>query len=764
MIGALKALIDRPVLSTVISLVLLLLGAQAFFSLSVREFPKTTFSTISVTTPYPGASADLVKGFITTPLERVIATANGIEYLQSNSVQGTSTIDARLELNYDPQTAVAEILAKINEVSNTLPAEAENPSVTIATGQGGGAIYLGFQSDVLSPQEIADYIERAVAPRLSSVPGVQDSTLSGTATIALRVWLDPERMAALSVTPSDVRSALTRNNVVSAVGDTSGGTRSLALSADTNISSISAFEDLVVRRDGEKLIRLSDVAEVALGAETYDTSVVLNGAPGINLSVNPAPDANLLDVVSGVREIFPSIQDSLPAEIEGRILYDTSLAVQKSITGVAISLVLALAIVTVVIYLFLGSLRSVAIPVVTMPLALVGAFFVMQMLGYSINLLTLLALVLAIGTIVDDSIIITENSVRHVADGLEPAAAAKKTVTELGRSVLAMNIVVLAAFLPVGFAGGLTGALFKEFAYVVAAATLCSGLVALTLSPMMCRYILRETDGEKKGPAKWLDTGFAKLRVGYMAVLDRAFDWNKAVLAGALVVVGSVYFLYTGAKSELAPNEDQGFMQILLTGDPNASLDQIEAWSDSLTDGLSEYDGIEDWYAVRGSGAIGTRATVGLVLKDWDERERTVRELEPDLSGLASSVAGFESIVIVPDTLPGAAGGAPIQFVISSTDDPRNIYETANRVVEAAQQSGLFAFLSSDLKFDRRKVNLDIDRARAAALGIDMQQLSTDISTMTSEGFVNFFSYDGNSYRVIPQSVREARLNPQDTG
>ncbi|MEM8822321.1 MAG: efflux RND transporter permease subunit [Pseudomonadota bacterium] len=762
MIGALRSLVDRPVVSIVISVVILLLGAQAYFMLPVREFPKTTFGTITVTTPYPGASADVVKGFITTPLERVIASANGIEYTTSSSVQGSSTISARLVLNYDPNIAAADILAKVNQVANLLPAEAENPSVTTSVGTGGGAIFLGFQSDILSPEEIVDYVVRGVSPRLAAVDGVQDATIEGTAPLALRVWLDPVRMAALDVTPSDIDAALRENNVLSAVGSTDGRTTSLSLAADTNISAIDDFEALVVRRDEEKLIRLSDVADVRFGAEQYGTSVTINGEPGVSLAVNAAPDANLLDVVEGVRAVFPEVQASLPTAIDGFILYDSSLSVQRSIDGVIQSLFVALAIVTAVIWLFLGSFRSVIIPVVTMPLAIVGSFFLMQLLGFSVNLLTLLALILAIGTIVDDSIIVTENSVRRVADGMSPPDASKRTLSELGRSVIAMNIVVVAAFVPVGFAGGLTGALFREFAYVVAAATVASGIVALSLSPMMCAYILRERDSEKRGAARWLDTGFKWLRKQYLALLDRALDFGKAVLAVALCIVASVYFLYVNSQSELAPNEDQGFMQIILTADPNASLEQIEAWTDALTDGLDDIEGIRAWYSVRGIGSNGNRATVSIVLQNWDDREATVDDLTPVLTDLASSIAGFQSIVIVPDTLPGAAGGAPIQYVLTSTDDPRNIFEIAERIVGDAQSSGRFAFLSSDLKFDQRVVTLNIDRERAAALGIDMQQLSDDISTMTSEGLINFFQFDGNSYRVIAQAARDTRLNPAD--
>lgn len=764
MVAFLSGLVNRTVFSIVISLVLLLLGVQAFFTLTTREFPKTTFSTITITTPYPGADSALVKGFITTPLEQTISTANGIDYIQSVSVQGASTISARLELNYDPQSAVAEILTKINQVSNELPPQAENPQVTIQTGDSNSAIYIGFQSNSITRAELTDYVDRSVRPRLESVPGVQDAPPLGSTELALRVWLDPVRMAALNVTASDIRQTLTTANIVSAVGETRGSVSSLSLSADTNVNDLTDFENLIVRQDGERLVRLSDVAEIKLGSQNYDTNVLLNGDPVVNVGVNLAPDANLLDVVAGVREIYPEIEASLPGDITSKIVYDSSIAVQKSINSVIVSLVMALGIVTAIIYLFLGRIRSVIIPVITMPLALVGAFFFMQLFGFTINLLTLLALILAIGTIVDDSIIITENAVRHVSEGDSPEDAAKKTVKELSRSIIAMNIVVVAAFIPVGLAGGLTGTLFKEFAYVVAAATVCSGIAALTLSPMMCRVILKADQDDKNKITQWLDNLFNTMREGYMKMLDRAFDWSKGILVAALVIVGSVYFFYTGAQSELAPNEDQGFMQVILNGNPNASLDRTEAWTKTLTDQLDQYQVIEDWFAFNGSGDLGTDAMVGIVLKPWGDRDKAVRDLQPELTGTASSVVGFQSIVIIPDTLPGATGGAPIQFVVSSIDDPQNIYETAQKIVEEGRKTGLYTYINSDLKFDRGQVNLEIDRERAAAIGVDIDQLAADLSVMVSSNYTNFFSYDERSYRVIPQVLRNARLQPSDLG
>ncbi|MEZ6127208.1 MAG: efflux RND transporter permease subunit [Planctomycetaceae bacterium] len=762
--------IDRPVSATVISLVIALLGVQAMTTLTVRQYPKTTSATITIMTPYIGADADLVQGFITTPLEQAIATAEGIDYLESSSTLGSSTITARLELGYDPNAAIAEILTKIQQVRSRLPPGSEDSIVTVSTGSDQAAMYVAFTSEVLEASEITDYLTRAVRPRLETVAGVQQAQTFGSQTIAMRIWLDPPRMAALGVTPTEVRTAISQSNFLAAVGATKGPTVSIPLKAETSLDSVEAFQKLVVRQQGDTIIRLKDVANVRLGAESYNSSVIFEGRTVVFIGVQISPEANLLETVTGVRELFPAIRRQLPSGLEGLIVYDATEAVEDSIDEVIQSLIEALVIVSVVIFLFLGSIRSALVPAIAMPLAIIGAFFLMQMLGYSINLLTLLALILAIGTVVDDGIVIVENANRHIEDGATPEAAAKRTVKELASSIVAMNIVVLAVFAPIGLMGGLTGSLFTEFAYTVAGATLMSGVIALTLSPMMCARLLRsgvtkhdDTDRSRRRwfPARWLDAAFRWLSKTYSSTLIVALDARWLILFVGFAILTSLPFLFGVAEFELAPPEDEGFLVISAQADPNISIDQLERWTSFLAEKIREHNGVEFVFTVNGAdnrGGGSNSAFGGVSLKDWQTRDATQMELQPELQASADKVAGLQSVVIAPPVLPGAGGGPPIQFIISSIDQPQAVYESAQSILSAARQSGRFTFIQSDLKFDRFQHRIVINRDKAAALGVNINTIGQDLSTMLSGGYVNFFSYDGRSYRVVPQVERRYRL------
>lgn len=760
MIGFLTRFVERPVLASVVSLVILLLGLQSIFSLPTREYPETISATININTPYIGADAELVQGFITTPLEQAIAEAEGIDYLQSSSAQGQSSIQAFLELNYDPNDAVAQILTKINQASNQLPPEAENSIVYITSEAETEAMFISFQSENLTAAEMTDYLTRAVRPRIETIDGIQQARVLGAETLALRVWLDPRRMAALGVTPSDVRTALESNNYLAAAGETRGSTMALPLTAGTDIQSVDAFKRLIVRQTGDATVRLSDVAQVALGAEGYSSSTFVNGRPAVFIEVEVAPEANLLSTIDEVNELVPNLQADLPRGMTAMIVYDATIAVNDSINEVVSALWQALAIVTVVILLFLGSWRSALVPVIAMPLSIVGAFFLMSMLGYSINLLTLLALILAIGTVVDDGVVIVENAVRHIEQGEDPQKAAKRTVKELATSIVAMNIVVLAVFLPVGLIGGLTGNLFTEFAYTVAGATLMSGIIGLTLSPMMCARLLKPSTGEKKGPAKWADQAFRRTSAGYARVLSKALDLRWAVIAAGAAILASCYFLYNSAQQELAPPEDVGFLMVQASADPNTSIDQLERWTAQLGETIQSFDPV-DLAFVNNGGAGAASAFAGAVLKPWSEREMSQQELQPQLQQASAQIAGLETVVIEPPTLPGGGGGPPVQFVIGSIEDSRAIYEQAESLRIAAMESGLFQFIDSDLTFDRARGELEIDREKASALGVDIAALGRDLSTLLSEGYVNYFSLDERSYRVIPQVQRQFRLNPE---
>ena len=771
---ALHRFIERPVLATVVSLVLLLLGLRSLTALDFREYPEGATSTIIVSTPYIGADAELVRGFITTPLEQAIATAEGIDYLESSSIQGFSTIRARLELGYDPNDATAQILSKVNQVSNQLPPEAENSVVIVTSEDETDAMYIAFTSPTLDRAQITDYINRAVRPRIETVAGVQEAVPLGQQVLALRIWLDPRRMAALDVAPSDVRAALSNNNYLAAVGQTKGSTITLPLNAGTDLRSTQEFERLIVRQTGDAVVRLTDVARVQLGAENYSASTFINGRPAVFLEVEVAPTSNLLETIREVKQLLPDIQEQFPAGLESTVVYDATVAIDDNIGEVVSALWQALLIVSLVILLFLGSWRSALVPAIAMPLSIVSAFLIMELFGFSLNLLTLLALILAIGTVVDDGVVIVENAQRHIEEGDDPETAAKKTVDELGSSIVAMNLVVLAVFLPVGFVGGLTGNLFTEFAYVIAGATLMSGVIGLTLSPMMCAKLLKakkKGEQQKTGwrhwlnkPSDWVATGFRRSSDGYSRALGKALDRRWWVLAAGGVVLGSCFFLYQAAEKELSPPEDDGFLIVQAEADPNTSLDQLERWTGEVGRIVKGFAAVQYGFVVNGgqrAGSASNTAFIGASMKDWSAREQTQQELQPALQKAAAQVPGLQSVVIEPPTLPGGGQGAPVQFVIGSIDDPRAVLGESDRIVKAAQASGLFQFIDSDLKFDKIQARLKIDRERASALGVDVNRLGDELSTMLSEGYVNYFSLDERSYRVIPQADRLYRLRPE---
>lgn len=765
-----QTFVRRPVLAVVISLVIGLLGLASIRFLNIAQYPESSSSVITISTPYPGANAELVRGFITVPLEQAIASADGIEFLTSTSTQNISTINARLQLNYNVNDATAQILTRINQVRNLLPEASEDPMLAVNRGENTAYMYINtaymyiaFASEELSPPQINDVLVRTVAPRLESLAGVQRVQIFGAPAIAMRIWLDPERMAALNVTPSEVRAAIAANNVLAPVDDTEGPALAINLTADTNLHTVEDFERLVVREDGATLIRLADVADVQLGAESYSSSVYFRGTPALAVAIEVVPTANPLDVIAAVRARLPAIKQQLPSDLKAAVVYDGTVFIERSIEELLISLAQALAIVTVIIYLFLGSVRAALVPAVTMPLALVGALFLMLLMGFSINLLTLLALILAIGTVVDDGIVVVENASRHVEQGTSPQDAALASARELATPIIAMNIVVLAVFLPVAFLSGVTGALFTEFAYTVAAATLISGVVALTLSPMMCARLIRREHAHNR-LARAVDAGFARLARGYDHALSRALAARWPVLAlgaGVLVACG---FLYTNAKRELAPQEDQGFLMMLATADPNVSLDGLERWTREIGPILQGFEAIEGSFVVNGFGGSGPASNVafaGASLLPWEERETSVMELQPQVQARLSGIAGLQIAVFTPPSLPGAGGGQAVQMVVGANEEPLAIHEVSQRLLQAAHQSGKFAFIDSDLNFDRLQVAIDIDRAKAADLGIDMRQLAGDLATMLNSGYVNFFSADGRSYRVIPQAQPDARVTPQ---
>ena len=764
--------INKPVLALVVSLFILLLGLRAMFDLNVRQFPEIQNAVVTVTTTYIGADADLVQGFITTPLEREVAQAEGIDYLVSTSVPGVSIIQAYLRLDADPNDALTEVAAQVNKLRSELPEQSEDPVIELSVGEQVAAMYLSFYSDILDDSQITDYLVREVEPQLATIPGVQQAEILGAGTFAMRIWLDPERMAALGVTGNDIRQALQANNVLSAVGRTRGQMVSVNLTADTDLQSVEDFQRLVVRSENESLVRLEEVAEVELGPESFDASVTYNGLDAVFIGVEIAPDANAVDVIGEVRRVWDElIIPRLPEGLEATISYDSAEYIESAIDEVVFTIFLALVIVVLVIYAFLGSARSAIIPALSVPLSLIGTFFLMLLLGFSINLLTLLAMVLAIGIVVDDAIIMLENIERQMENGKSRIEAAVAGARQLAWPIVAMSTTLIAVFLPIGFVGGLTGTLFIEFAFTLAATVVLSGVVALTLAPMLCSRILRSRRREARPKfAAWLDRRFGQLRERYQGHLHGWLDHRHVLATFGLIVLVSCYFLFITSDSELEPPEDSGFLFSIMEADPYATLDYLERNTRRINTLGEQTEEIEGIFLINGFGGGGIGATnqaiAGIVLTPWDQRERdTQTVLEDTVQPFIDAIPGLRSFAVVPPDLPSPGGGGPpVEFVIGSTESFENLESFADQLMQRARDSGRFIFVNSDLDIDRPQQEIRIDRDQAALMGVDMAQVSGDLATMLSGGFVGRFAMDNRSYRVIPQVQRAERLNPEQVG
>lgn len=752
--------VRRPVLATVVNLFLLIAGWQAVKSLVIRQYPETKNAVVTVSVAYPGASADLVRGFVTTPMEREIASADGIDYVESISRQNSTTISAKLRLNYDPNDALTQITAKVNRVRGELPPNAEPPVLDVAVGETTASCYVGFYSPVMEANQITDYLTRVVQPKLSTIEGVQKADIIGARTFAMRIWLKPERLAAVGLSAAEVSRALAANNYLSALGQTKGSMLSVNLTARTDLRSVSEFKDLIIRQRGSEILRLRDVADVVLGAEDYNTAVKFSGENGVFVGVFVLPTANAIDVIKRVRAAMPDIQQQLPAGLEGKIVADFTEFINDSIREVMFTLLEAMGIVILVIYLFLGSFRSVVIPIVAIPLSLVGASALMLALGFSINLLTLLAMVLAIGLVVDDAIVVVENIHRHIEEGLSPFEAAIKGAHELVGPVIAMTITLAAVYAPVGFQRGLTGALFREFAFTLAGAVLISGFVALTLSPMMCAKILRHNPSPR-GLEHFLDVTFKKFQGVYERTLHGVLNTRPAVFIVAALVFAAIVPFFLKTKKELAPSEDSGIILLQADAAPNATVEQTLLFADEVAALLRKEYAAEtaEIFEIVGRSGAPNSAFVGWRLKPWSQRSRSAQVLLADVQGKVGAVAGVRGAAFLRPSLPGSVGGLPVQFVVGSTEAPQRVAEVANGLLQSAMQSGLFLFGDTNLKYDQPQVELKIDREKAAVLGINMQQLGADLGSMLGGGYVNRFAIEGRAYKVTPQVTRLARLN-----
>jgi len=748
--------IHRPVLALVINLVIIIAGLQAIKGLNVRQYPRNENSAVTVTTVYVGASAELIRGFITTPLERAITAADGIEYIESQSTQGLSTISVRLKLNYDPTKALAEISSKVDQVRRDLPPEAEVPIINIESADSRFAsAYLSFASDILKQNEITDYLVRVVQPRLSAISGVQRADILGARTFAMRIWLKPERMAAFNISPVQVHQALAANNFLAAIGRTKGSLIQVNLIANTDLRSVEEFKRLVVREQDGAIVRLEDIGDVVLGAEDYDAEVHFSGQTATFMGIWPLPNANSLDVISRVRVEMDAIQKELPSGLTARIGYDGTSYIRNAIHEVLKTLGDTLMIVVVIIFLFLGSFRSVFIPVVAIPLSLVGAVFLMQAFGFTINLLTLLAIVLSVGLVVDDAIVVVENVERHLRMELSPLDAALKGARELVGPIIAMTVTLAAVYAPIGLQGGLTGSLFREFAFTLAGAVTISGVVALTLSPMMSATLLKPGVAQH-GFAGRIGRGFDRFKAAYGRLLDATLKARPAVYLVWILVSACVVPMFAMSPVELAPTEDQGVIFGIIDAAANSTLDQTSRYAAAANRAFMSVPETRFTFQV----TFPTSGFSGMVVKPWDERERTIFQILPEVQGKLFSIPGIQMFPVTPPALPGG-GQFPVEFILASTAEPDQILQFAQQLQQKAMGSGMFAFPPLiDMKIDQPQSELIIDRDRVADLGLNLQQVGEDMAAMMGGNFVNRFNIAGRSYKVIPQITRVGRITP----
>ena len=754
--------IRKPVIALVVNLVILIVGLVSYTKLNTRQYPRSDSAVVNVTTIYFGASADTVRGYITTQLEQVISSADGIDYIESSSSSGISTIKVYLRLNYDTNAALAQIASKIDQVRNQLPPEAETPSITVETADSQFAsVYLSFYSDKLDQNQITDYLSRMVQPRISSVKGVQRADILGGRVFAMRVWLKPDELAARGISPSEVRQALQANNALAAVGSTKGSMLSVSLVANTDLKNVDEFKKLVVAERNGSIIRLSDVAEVVLGAEDYNTEVRFGGQTATFMGVWVLPTESTVEVIKRVRDVIPEIERALPAGLNVKIAYDGTRYIDDALKEILRTLIETLLIVMVVIFLFMGSIRSVLIPIIAMPLSLIGALFLMLAFGFTINLLTLLAVVLAVGIVVDDAIVVVENIERHIRDGKTPVDAAILGARELVGPVISMTITLAAVYAPIAFQGGLTGALFREFAMTLAGAVAVSGFVALTLSPMMSAYLLKDHDHEESGLSGRINHLFDRVRNRYERMIGASLGWVPVTITGAVLLMLLVIPFVMFAQNELAPKEDQGVVFSILQPSPTSTIDQNVIFAGEVQKMFASVPEYENSFQLTGS----TFGFAGIILKPWSERKRSSIEIQDALQEPAAAIPGLNVIVTTPEPLP-SGGQFPIEFVIRSTADHREMLEYAEKLVLYANTDAnppnaapIFYFADSDLKFDLPQVKIAIDKDKVASMGLNLSDVARDLGSMLGGGYVNRFVNDGRSYRVIPQVERGQRLN-----
>lgn len=754
--------IRRPVLSSVLGLLILLLGFQGMFNLSVRQYPEVEETVITITTAYPGASADLIQGFITAPIAAAVATTENIDYVTSQSRPSASVVTVQMQLGSDPDVALTEVMSKVQQVRSQLPSESEDPTIVKGTGMQFAIMYIAMQNPNMTEEQLTEYIDRVIRPRMSTIQGVAEVQVMGAAEYSMRVWVDPVRLAARGVTAAEVVQAINASNFLSAPGKTKNEYVAYSITTETTLQTPEAFGALPLRTDGDEVVRLRDVADVELAAESTDTVVTFNGEPGTFIGIFPTPSANPLDTADAVIAELPEIRASLPQGMTMTMVYDATDSISASIEEVFKTIAEAVVIVVLVILLFLGSFRSVLMPIITIPLSLIGVCFLLFLVGFSINLLSLLAMVLAIGLVVDDAIVVVENIHRHIEEGMSPFQAAFTGMKEIAGPVVAMTITLAAVFAPLGFTGGLTGSLFREFAFTLAGAVIISGVVALTITPMMSARLLKA--GGHSRFQNFVDSTFERLENGYERFVSGSLKYRPVTLMIVVALVALTGFLFFKTSSELAPEEDQGALFSLITAPQYATTEYTSLYTDQMRELTKDLPELDSNFSVVGFGGQTNSGIALWAFDEWSERERSQSEIQADIQQRLTKVAGVEALVFAPPSLPGAGGGLPISVVIQSTGDPSQVYEVAEEIRQKAQASGRFIVVQNSLSFNAPQTSVAVDRERAAALNIPASQIGTTLSVLVGGGTVSQFDRDSNSYDVITQVPQRYRANPSDLG
>ncbi|RWM25294.1 efflux RND transporter permease subunit [Mesorhizobium sp.] len=755
--------IRRPVLSTVLACMILLLGFQAIFNLSIRQYPKVDETAITITTAYPGASADLIQGFISAPIARAVASTENIDYVTSSSRPSSSTVTVQMKLGSNPDVALTEVLSKVQGVRGTLPDASKDPVIVKGTGQQFAMMYISMQNPNMTKEQLTEYIERVIRPRISTVEGVADVQIFGAEEYSMRVWIDPVRLAARGATAADVLTAINNSNFLSAPGNTQNEYVVSSITVHSTLQTPEAFSQLPIRSTDGQVVRLRDVARVELGAASTDTRVSFNGKPGTFLAIFPTPAANPLTTAAAVTKLVPQIQETLPKGMTIEVVYDATGQISASIEEVFKTIGEAVAIVIVVILLFLGSFRSVMMPIVTIPLSLIGVCFILFSVGYSINLLSLLAMVLAIGLVVDDAIVVVENIHRHMEeDHMSPMQAAFNGMREIFSAIVAMTITLAAVFAPLAFTGGLTGALFREFAVTLAGSVVLSGLIAVTITPMMSARLLKV--GAHSRFQRIVDGTFSRVERVYERAVTASLRNRPVTLIIVVALVALTGFMFTKTSSELAPEEDQGFLLSLVTAPRYATSDYTETYVNQMLGLVKDIPETRAQFSAVAFGGATNSAFVGFAFKDWADRKRGSKELQADIHGRLAKVAGVEAFVFAPPTLPGSGGGLPISMVVRSTGDPSEVFDQAEKIKNKAQASGRFIVVQNSMAYDAPQVTVTIDRERAAALNLPIADVGRTLTLLVGGAEVAQFDRDSNSYDIIPQVPQEFRDNPERLG